>query len=395
MWQNTKNLYHLSRAVGANILYGFPARKMKIIGVTGTDGKTTTSSMLYHILRVAGYKAGLISTVSAIIDGQAYDTGFHVTNPDSLALQSYLKKAYQKGVEYLVLEVTSHGLDQHRVYGIPFEIGVLTNITNEHLDYHKTYENYVRVKSKLFQMSKIAILNKDDKSFKLVKQYLPNKTILTYGLGKDTDNNLENLPLKLNLLGDFNLLNALAAAAAAKQLGIKETTIRKALLSYTAPEGREQIVYDKEFTIIIDFAHTPNSFAKILPDVKKMTKNRLIHVFGAAAKRDTFKRPEMGKYSSQYADIIILTAEDPRDEPIEHIFNDIEKGIQPKFAKKNIYKIPNRKEAIEFAISLAEKGDIVITTGKGHEKSINYGHGEEPWNEHEVVAAALRKKKNR
>src|SRR5476651_838430 len=193
MLQDAKNIYHLSRAVGANILYGFPGKKMKIIGVTGTDGKTTTSSMLYHILREAGFKTALISTVSAIIDGQAYDTGFHVTNPDSMALQSYLKKAYQLGVTHLVLEVTSHGLHQHRVLGVPFEIGILTNITNEHLDYHRTYENCVKTKARLFQMSKLAILNKEDRSYELVKKFIPTKRILTYGFHKDTDSNLENM----------------------------------------------------------------------------------------------------------------------------------------------------------------------------------------------------------
>lgn len=390
MWQDTKNIYHLFQSITANTIHGFPSRGMSIIGVTGTDGKTTTSSMIYHILRSAGLKTALISTVGAIIDGKTYDIGFHVTTPDSMAIQSYIKKAKKAGVKYLIIETTSIGLHQNRVFGIPFSIGVLTNITNEHLDYHKNYRKYVKAKARLFQIAGTAILNADDKSFSYIIPYIRNKKVITYGMKKDADLNPKSFPFQTKLIGDFNQYNSLAAIAVARELDIEDATIIKALLSFTPPTGREEIVYDKDFTVIIDFAHTPGAFEAVLPEVKKITKKRLIHIFGSAGLRDKYKRPEMGKISSQYADIIILTAEDPRTESVEEIISEIEKGIAPGFNKKLLLKIPDRKKAISKGIELAKKGDIVLLTGKGHESSMNYGSGEVPWSEHETVKEALK-----
>ena len=401
-----KNFYHLLQAVVALIIYGFPARKMTVIGVTGTDGKTTTSSIIYHILREAGVKAALITSVSAVIDGKSFSTGFHVTTPGSLALQKYIKKAQKAGIKYLVLEVSSHGLDQNRVFGVPFEVGVVTNIGREHLDYHKTYIRYVKAKAKLLKWAKTAVVNKDDTSYKYIKPLLKHKKIITYGFKNDSLLNPHNFKFSTKLLGKFNQYNSLAAIAALRQLHFSDVIIRKALATFKAPEGRQETIYNKEFEVIIDFAHTPLAFQNILPEVKKITRNRLIHVFGAAAKRDTYKRPEMGKLSSQYADIIVLTAEDPRDEPIDMINNDILSGIQQANFKvqnfeedikvekgdKYVFKISDRKKAIEFAISIAEKGDMVLLTGKGHEKSMNYGRGEEPWDERKVAEEAIAKK---
>jgi len=389
MWQDLKNIYHLFQSMIANIVYGFPSRGMTIIGVTGTDGKTTTSSMIYHILRSAGLKTALISTVGAIIDGKTYDIGFHVTTPDSFALQSYIRKAKKAGVKYLIIETTSIGLHQNRVFGIPFDIAVLTNITNEHLDYHKTYEKYVKAKARLFQTARTAILNADDKSFSFINHYIRNKKVITYGMKKNADITPLSFPFRTNLIGGFNQYNALASIAVAKELNIKDSIIIKSLLSFMPPPGREEIVYDKDFTVIIDFAHTPGAFEVVLPEIKKMTKGKLIHIFGSAGLRDKYKRPEMGKISSVYSDLIILTAEDPRSESIEEIISEIERGIDPMFNKKYLLKIPDRKKAIFQGIELAGKGDIVLITGKGHESSINYGHGEEPWSEHEVVKEAL------
>lgn len=199
MWQAAKNIYHLAQAIAANIRYGFPGKKLTIIGVTGTDGKTTTSSLIYHILKTAGYPVSLISTVSALIHGKSYDTGFHVTNPSAFPLQQFLSEAVQNKDKYLVLEVTSHGLDQNRVWGIPFSIGVLTNITHEHLDYHKTYDNYVVAKTKLLNMASIAIINSDDASFKRVKKYLTNKHVVTYSLEGRSDILLKSLTIPSHL----------------------------------------------------------------------------------------------------------------------------------------------------------------------------------------------------
>lgn len=407
MWRATKNNYHLFQAILALLLYRFPSRGMTIIGVTGTDGKTTTANLIYHALITAGEKAALISTVGAVINGKKSDLGFHITTPGRFTVQSYLQKAKRAGVKYVVLESTSHALDQHRVYGIPFAVGVLTNVTREHLDYHKTYQRYVHAKAKLLKNSKVAIINKDDQSYQQLKKHeLKNreKRVVTYGMKKDSNINPHTFPFKTKLIGKFNLYNCLAAIAVLRELHFSDDVIRKGIATFTPPQGRQEIVYQKEFTVINDFAHTPNSFLSVLPEVKKITKNRLIHVFGCAAKRDTFKRPEMGKLSSDYADIIILTSEDPRNEPIEKINGEILKGIKSsRFAVhssqnvsdlkkdgKYVFQIPDRKEAIAFAIALAQKGDVVLLTGKGSEKSINYGRGEEPWDETGIAQAAVR-----
>lgn len=390
MWQDIKNIYHLIKSIIANVIYAFPSRGMTVIGITGTDGKTTTSSMIYHILHSAGLKTALISTVGAIIDGQKYDIGFHVTTPGSFALQSYIRKAKNAGVKYLIIETTSIGLHQNRVFGIPFKIAVLTNITNEHLDYHQNYRKYVKAKARLFQIARTAILNIDDKSFPFITPYIRNIKIITYGTKKNADVNPKSFPFKTGLIGLFNQYNALAAIAVAKELDIEDSVIIKALLSFTPPIGREEIVYEKDFTVIVDFAHTPGAFEVVLPEIKKITKGRLVHVFGSAGQRDKYKRPKMGKISSAYADTIILTAEDPRSENVDEIISEIEKGIASKFNKKQILKIPDRKKAISKGIELAEKGDIVLLTGKGHELSMNYGKGEEPWSEHEIVKEALK-----
>lgn len=413
MWQSAKNVYHLFQGMLALTLYRFPGRGMTIIGVTGTDGKTTTSSIIYHILHAAGYKAALITSLSAIIDGKASDIGYHVTTPGRFAIQSYLQKAKKAGTQFVVLEITSHALDQHRAYGIPFAAGVLTNVNREHLDYHKTYERYVHAKAKLLKAAKFAVVNKDDSSYNRIKKIELKKyknKIITYGFKKDSDVNPHNFPFRTKLLGRFNEYNCLAAITVLREFDISDEAIRKGIASFKAPAGRQEIVYDNEFMIINDFAHTPQSFAAILPEVKKITKKRLIHVFGSAALRDTYKRPEMGKLSSEYADIMIVTAEDPRHEPIEKITNEIVAGIKdPKretvskeavtsgqvtlqSGKKYLVRIPDRKEAICFAVSIAQRGDVLLLTGKGHEKSINYGKGEEPWSEKEIALEAVKQK---
>lgn len=402
MLQKVKNEIHFLKAMAANVKFGYPSKKISVIGVTGTDGKTTTCSLIYHILRQAGEKTAMISTVGAVINDKQYETGFHVTTPSPFTVQRYIYLAVRDGCKYLVLEATSHGLDQHRVYGVDFKIGVLTNITYEHLDYHKTYQNYVKAKLKLLQMAKTDLLNMDDQSYALVKPQLKNKKIITYSIQKDeADLNLKNFPFQTNLVGNFNLQNCLAAAGVALELGISKETVKQAILSFKNPPGRQEVVYDKDFKVIIDFAHTPNALNQILSSLAR-EKGRIIHVFGSAGERDKTKRPDMGSASAEYADIIILTAEDSRGESIEGINNQIKQGIGEEFCrigltadieqkqsfkdgKKLLFEIPDRKQAIEFALSIAQKGDIILLTGKGHEKSMNLGNGEKPWDEKEVV----------
>lgn len=398
MWQGIKNIYHLGFAVLANIFYGFPSRKLRVIGVTGTDGKTTTTNLIYHILNTGGLKASMVTSVGAVIGGKNYDVGFHVTTPSSFAIQQFIKKAVDSGSKFLVLETTSHALDQYRVFGINFEVGVLTNVTHEHLDYHKTYEDYVKTKAKLLKMAKVAIINRDDESYLQISnfKFLISK-LITYGMGENSNVNPKNFPFRTNLIGEFNKYNILAAISVCKQLGIKDKDIRTGISSFVAPLGRADTVYDKDFTIMIDFAHTPNAFDQILKSVRPMVKGKLIHVFGAAGLRDASKRPLMGNTSAKYSDIIVLTAEDPRSESIEKINRQIASGI-PHFAKASwgkqnsvqLIEIPDRKKAIETVIKMAKKGDFVLLTGKSHEKSMNYGHGETPWDEYKIVRDALK-----
>ncbi|HSA83439.1 MAG TPA: Mur ligase family protein, partial [Patescibacteria group bacterium] len=278
MWQGAKNIYHLLQGILALFLYRFPGRGMTIIGVTGTDGKTTTANLIYHLLYSSGQKAAVISTTGAIINGKQSALGFHVTTPGRFQVQAYLQKAKKAGVKYVILEVTSHSLDQHRVYGIPFKIGVITNVNREHLDYHKTYERYLHAKAKLLHAAKVAVINKDDGSYiRIKKQELrsKDKRIITYGLKKDSDMNPHRFPFKTKLIGKFNLYNCLAAITVARELHISDEHIRKGLLTFTPPVGRQEIIYHKSFTVINDFAHTSQSFGAILPEIRKMTKKRL------------------------------------------------------------------------------------------------------------------------
>jgi UDP-N-acetylmuramoyl-L-alanyl-D-glutamate--2,6-diaminopimelate ligase len=352
--QKLKNIYHLLQAILSNVLYGFPSRRLKVIGITGTDGKTTTTHLVAHILKTAGKKVSFISSVVA--------SGFHVTTPDSFALQKLLKQSADNHDEYFVLETTSHALDQNRVWGINYEIAIITNITHEHLDYHKTYEDYATTKLKLLKMAKVGIKN--------------NYTIT-------------NVVKKIPNLTKFNQYNYSAAYAVCKKLGLSDKVILKAMRNFQLPKGRLDLVYDKNFKIIIDFAHTPNALSNLLPEIRnKYLKpfGRLIHVFGSAGLRDSFKRPLMGQASSKSADIIILTEEDYRTEDVNKICQQIASGIKDK----NYQIIINRQKAINQAIKTARENDVVVITGKGHENSLCRGKIECPWDEYEAVENALK-----
>ncbi len=391
MWQKIKNIYHFFIAIFANVLFFFPSRRMKVIAVTGTDGKTTTVNLIYHILKSSGAKVSMISSIAAVIDGKSYNTGSHVTTPASFTLQKFLRKARNKKSEYFVLEVTSHAIDQNRITGIPIKVGVLTNVTNEHLDYHKTYDNYLKTKVKLLKKAKICIVNNDDSSYMFlseVKSQKIQKNWITYGLSESSDYNKNTFDIKENnLLGEFNQYNVLASVAACKALGITDESIKKALKTFHEPIGRVDYVYQEDFSVMIDFAHTSNASEQILKAVRPTVKGSLIHVFGSAGERDVLKRPFLGEISSQYCDILILTAEDPRKEDVNTIIAEIEIGV--KKGKCEVIRIPDRKEAIQAAIQMAKKDDLVLITGKSQEGSMNYGKGEEPWDEYKMVKEAL------
>ncbi len=340
--QKIINLFwHLPQAVLANIVYGFPGRKLTVIGITGTSGKTSTAHLIYHLLKQAGFKVELISTVSA--------PGLHVTNPDPFVLQKMLRQLVNKGAKYLVLEVTSHGLDQYRNWGIKFKYGLITNITHEHLDYHKTFARYRQAKLKLLKMSKVKV------------EFPP--------------------------ADDFVKANINAASAIARKMGIQQKVIDKAIKTFPGVPGRMEFVQTKPFNVVIDFAHKPDALEKALQFLRPKTRGRLISVFGCAGLRDRLKRPMMGEISSRLADITVLTSEDPRTEDPEEIIKQIKSGIKNK---RQVYCQPDRQQAINFAIKLAQPGDTVALFGKAHEKSICFGKIEYPWSEYQAVRKALK-----
>lgn len=383
MIRSLKGLYHLIIALASLIWFRFPARTLTVIGVTGTDGKTTTTTLIYNILLASGLKTSIISSVHAVIAGMSYDTGFHVTTPNAYWLQKYLREAVDHGDTHIVLEVTSHAIDQHRVFGISFAVGVLTNITHEHLDWHKTFDAYQQAKLKLLRSSKIVIINRDEAdSYTQLVEHLRSKTLITYGIRRDAKITPAVFSFSTMLPGEFNRYNCLAAIATAQMLGIQKSVIRKVVKDFSGVSGRMEYITVKPFTVIVDFAHTPNAIEKVLKHIREHTKGRLIHVFGSAALRDRSKRPMMGSASSTYADVIILTEEDYRTENVNTIIDDIASGITDE---KKVYRYPNRSDAIQHALSLARSGDTVIITGKGHEKSICRGTTEYPWSDQEEV----------
>jgi len=382
-----KNVYHLLIGVFSVFWFRDPSRQLTVIGVTGTDGKTTTTTLIYEILKKAGIHASIITSVHAVIGGKTYDTGSHVTTPNAWYVQKYLRDAVDHGDTHMVLEVTSHGIDQHRIFGIPFRVGVITNVTPEHLDWHGTFDNYLKTKLTLLERSYIAIVNKDEQPiYSAVDESIHLHHIVTYGIKTDADITPKTFPFRTHLLGEFNQYNCLAAISVGKALSIDPTTIRKAIADFPGIPGRMEFVYKKNFSVIVDFAHTPNAITQALSTVRPLVKGKLIHVFGSAGLRDPYKRPGMGKASSQFADIIVLTEEDYRTEELETIMDEIQKGIS---SKKELHRIPNRTDAIRFAIERAKKGDLVMLTGKGHEKSLCRGTKEYPWSDQEEVKKVL------
>lgn len=342
--------------------YGYPAKNLVVIGVTGTDGKTTTCHLIYEILKASGLKVALVSTVAAYIGDEEIDTGFHVTTANAKVLQPLLKKIVEKKFTHVVLEVTSHGLDQNRVVGCNFYTGVITNITHEHLDYHGTFEKYKAAKMKLLKMSRFPIYEYSKSKLKI------NNT---------------------HLIGDYNLYNLGAATAVAKLFGV-EKYVPLVARSFSGVPGRmEEVKNNLGIKIIVDFAHTPNALKSVLSTLSNQLTNnhKLILVFGCAGLRDHTKRPLMGEIAVKYADKVIITAEDPRTEKLDDIFSQTTSKIQDLTSK--ILREDDRGKAIALAIKSAQKGDIVVITGKGHEKSMCFGKTEYPWSDKEAVIKSL------
>lgn len=398
-----KALYHYTIACLAVLLYRYPAQKLIVIAVTGTSGKTTTSHLIFHILRQAGYNVALISSVEAIVSGKSYETGFHVTTPDPLKLQKFLRLAVDTGCKYMVLEASSHGIAQSRLIGCNIAIGVITNIAHEHLDWHKTFASYARAKLTLLKISKTGLVNRDDTAYELLqKDNLQDRKIYTYSWKghKGADFTRNNTPYKVAIPGDYNEENALAAASVGKILGVNSRTTAKALAVFKGVTGRfEEIKNSRGLDIIVDFAHKPNAFEALLKTLNKRAKRRIIIMFGSAGERDVQKRSIMGEIAAKYADIIVLTAEDPRSEKVDYIIEKIAHGCLEGGAREGkgskfpyFIKIPDRAAAIDYTINtLAKKGDTIAFLGKSHEKTMAFGTREYPWSEHEQINKALGK----
>ena len=406
----------------AAAFYDWPARKLTMIGVTGTDGKTTTTNLIYKILLAADIRAGMISTVNAVIGDEVLDTGFHVTTPDAHDVQRYLAKMVDAGLTHVVLETTSHGWSQHRVDACEFDIGVVTNITHEHMNEHGNFENYRAAKARLFSSlewtmpkpqgnPRLGVINRDDpKSFGFLDDFIQvNK--LNYGLGEGANiraTHIEYDPsgiqfvaeskdfkvnIKSKLVGAYNVSNCLAALTAAVYgLEIKPEIAAQGIASLDGIPGRmERIDLGQDFTAIVDFAHTPNALKSALEAGRKMTKGRVISVFGSAGLRDKEKRRMMAETSAELADLTVLTAEDPRTESLDGILEEMAAGARSKGGREGetFWRVPDRGEAIRFVLKLARPGDIVLSCGKGHEQSMCFGTKEFLWDDLIAMRAAL------
>lgn len=406
MIQTLKNFIHLIGSLLAVIYFRFPGRNIFVIGVTGTSGKTTTVHLLYEVLKKAGKKVAMVSTVEAVINGKSIDTGFHVTTPSSWTLQRMMKTAVDQNCKYFIFEVSSHALNQFRTFGCNIRMSIITNITHEHIDYHKTFHNYRDTKAKILSDKSFNILNRDDNNFDYLQKRTKGK-IYTYGLDPKSDFSQESLQLQTNLYGIFNIYNSLVAYAAANVLGVDDKKIKQTIVEFKTVQGRmEEIPTKEKFRVFIDFASKPDAMKQALITFKSLCKHKLIVVFGSAGLRDRQKRPMMGEVAATYADFSILTAEDPRMEDVRDIINDIVPGFQLKKVReknkkdkdiftsqkleKYFWRIPDRQEAINFAIQkIATAGDVVVVCGKGHEKSMCYGKTEYPWDEKKAVMKAL------
>ncbi|HCR81676.1 MAG: UDP-N-acetylmuramyl-tripeptide synthetase [Candidatus Pacebacteria bacterium GW2011_GWB1_47_8] len=388
----------LLKGLPAAIRYGFPTRKLKIIAITGTDGKTTSSTLMYEVLKAAGKKAALLSTVAAYIGTEQIETGFHVTSPDAHDLQKLMAKMVKQKIKYLVLEFTSHGAYQHRLWGIKPLIAGVTNVTHEHLDYHLTYENYVEAKAMILERAKIVVLNEDDQSFHRLKKYLTDHNrVVTYSVETPLPKKIRDA-VEPKFPELYNQMNARLVTKIATQLGINHQTIAQGIWNFQGVPGRMEFVPNKRgLKIVIDFAHTPNALEEALKALRRHMKTnhltgRLIAVYGAAGLRDLTKRPLMGKVGVQYADLVVFTAEDPRTEDVWSIIRQMKEQLV--VGHNQVVSLGDREQAIHFAINhLARRGDLVAFFGKGPEKSMCYGTTEFPWSERAVVEQALAQKK--
>ena len=401
--------YHWALAYLAALVYGFPSRKLKVIGVTGTKGKSSTVYFLSRILEGAGYKTAAISTIQFKIAEKEWPNSLKMTMPGRFAIQSFLAKAAKAGCQFVVLEVSSQGVLQNRHRFINFDTAVFTKLAPEHIEAHGSFENYKKYKLKFFEYVKNNhVINKDDKYFQEFYNVLAkNKITYSAGLPASQAEALragDYKNLKLKLWGDFNVANAAAAVKTAEIYGIDAEKSGKILENIESLPGRMELIKEgQKFKVIVDYAHTPDSMEAVYGSLKpKLDENsKLICVFGATGGgRDKWKRPEYGKISERYCDEIILTNEDPYDEKPISILEQIEIGflqaenVKPacRTGRSKVHKVLDRKEAIQKGISLAKEGDIVIITGKGSESTMMIANGKKiPFDDREVAREELKK----
>jgi len=409
----------LALAQLAAAFYGFPGRKLKVIGITGTDGKTTTVTLTQSVLEAAGIPCGMLTTVAAEIGGVSYDTGLHTTTPDAVAVQGYLARMVKAGCQAAAIEATSHGLAQERVAACEFDVAAITNLTHEHLDYHGTFESYLGAKARLFQAlatsfrkphtPKAAVLNADDVSYASLRG-IPADLHLAYGLRSPADVSASDIQVGLQglrftahtpqgpfaarspLLGGHNVYNALAAIAIALSQGVDTPAIQEGIQRVERVEGRmEKVEAGQDFIAIVDFAHTPNALENALRSARRLTRGRVIVIFGCPGLRDRAKRPMMGEVAGRLADLVVITADDPRTEDLDDIMEEVAEGCRRagRVGGKDFWRIGDRAQAIAYAVTLAGPGDLVLAAGKGHEKSLAIGEVEYPWSDHEVLRQAI------
>ncbi len=412
--------------------HNFPSRRMVMVGITGTNGKTSTAALLHAVLQAAGHKTGLISTLKAMIGEREEPLALHVSTPEAPVVQGYLRQMADAGVTHCVLETTSHGLAQHRVTAVDFDTAVITNITHEHLFYHGTFAAYVQAKIRLFEMVaadnptpdkpqpvvKTAVLNLDDPVSYPRLAAIPTPRQIGYSLTDETadvtavhiDTQPQGtavdiclpdgaiIPVKSSLIGLYNVANMLAAAAAAHSLGVEAVAIQAGLEAVGLIHGRmHPIQKGQSFRIYIDFAHTPDGLEKTIEAARQILQmsgqenGRIITVFGSAGKRDPAKRRMMAEISTEIADLTVLTAEDPRTESLDDILETMAQGCRSRggMEGKTFWRVRDRGQAIHFALTLAQSGDCVLICGKGHEQSMCFGTTEHPWDDIEATEIAL------
>lgn len=402
-------------AIVANVFYGFPSKKLLVVGITGTNGKTTTTQMVAKILERSGKKVAMASTINFKIGEKEWVNTTKYTTLSPFTTQKFIAQAVQDGCEYLVLETSSHALDQYRVWGVQYVVAVITNVTREHLDYHKTMEQYRKAKLQLFEIvhknkgvlvvnsqmehAEEFILSKADTYVYSIgeAEKKANHVVTADAVSLKLDGSefvIDGVPVALRIPGKFNIENALAAATVGITQGISLETIAQALGEITSIPGRmERVANKRGLQIIVDYAVTPDSLEKLYALVSEIRSGaeRIIAVFGSCGERDRGKRPIMGEIVSRYADVVIVTNEDPYHEDPQQIIDEVAAGVKNKTMDEDFFTILDRREAIAKALSLAKTGDIVVVSGKGAEETMAIGSERLPWNDRKVIEEELTK----